>query len=641
MDFTAGLNEAQKSAVLKTEGPLLIIAGAGAGKTKTVVHRIGHLIASGVEPKSILAVTFTNKAAKEMRERTCTLIEHLPTQISGELIQNSNIPFVSTFHRLGVFILRKFGAYGKKGRSFTILDDGDTMSLIKEAISSYGLDPKTTDPRAIKNIISHSANAFLSPEDLESEPNPNYRISGRIWRKYIELKKAQNALDFDDLLNQTLELLEQDEEVKNWCHQTWQYIHIDEYQDTNEVQYRLAKILADHNHNICVVGDSDQSIYSWRGAKIKNILEFEKDYPEAQVVVLEENYRSTQNVLAAANQVIAKNIYRKPKALFTQNNTGELISLYAAYDEVDEANFIVERCIEHLDRGGIRPSDIAVLFRTNAQSRALEEAFLSYGIPYQVLGLKFFERKEVKEVMSYLRAALNPESLIDIKKIINVPARGLGKVSVTKFLAKEALTGRALFAAQNFTNLLQKIREFIKLNSVSENLKFIIKESGLEEFYKKDPDAQSRLQNLAELVSFGLRYDNLEPQEGLERLVEDVALMSDQDKLENTGGVKLMTIHASKGLEFAVVFIAGLEQGLFPSDRDDKALGADAEEERRLMYVALTRAQHKLYLSYANIRTVYGMREVRMPSEFIIDIAEDLIQRETRTGEAGFGTVFL
>ena len=634
MDFTSGLNDAQTKAVLSTDGPLLIVAGAGAGKTKTIVHRIGHLITLGIKPSSILAVTFTNKAAKEMRERVAHMIKNLP------LIEPGQVPFISTFHSLGVFLLRKFGSYDGTVPRFTILDDSDTTVLIKEALATFGIDPKTTDPRAIKNIISRSANAFATPEDLEGSANPSHRIAGRVWKVYRALKKEQKALDFDDLLTQTVDLLEKHQNARTWCHTQWSHIHIDEYQDTNEVQYRIAKALAAHTKNICVVGDSDQSIYSWRGANIKNILEFEHDYREATVVVLEENYRSTKHVLAAANEVINKNNYRTPKNLFTSNSEGELLSMYTAYDEVDEANFVVERCVEHID-SGVAPSDIAVLFRTNAQSRALEEAFLSYSIPYQVLGVRFFERREIKDVLSYIRAALNPDSLIDIKRIINVPARGIGKVTVAKLFAKEELSGKAKLGVDSFFNILKNIREFMNTHTVAETIKYIIDASGMSVAYKEDAEGEERLQNLGELVTLATRYDMLGTEAGIEKLVEEATLMSDQDNMQEAQGVKLMTVHAAKGLEFAVVFVVGLEQGLFPSEREKNATGADAEEERRLMYVAITRARHKLYLTYASMRTIYGMRDVRMPSVFLLDIPEEIITRETRAGEVGFGTVFI
>jgi DNA helicase II / ATP-dependent DNA helicase PcrA len=637
MDFLDGLNDAQRKAAITSDGPLLIVAGAGAGKTKTIVHRMCHLITSGVRPSAILAVTFTNKAAKEMRERVRALIDCVP-----DVMRGNELPFVSTFHSLGVYLLRMFGAHSGAVKRFTILDDGDTMSLIKESLNSFGLDPKVHDPRALKSIISKSANACRTPEQLEGESNPTYRLAGRVWARYIALKRQQKALDFDDLLLETVELLEKNEVTRAWCHEQWSHIHIDEYQDTNEVQYRIAKALASHTKNLCVVGDSDQSIYSWRGANIKNILEFERDYPEATVVLLEENYRSTKTVISAANEIINKNTHRTPKQLYTNNSEGEPISLYAAYDETDEASFIVERCIEHMDKG-VQPENIAVLFRTNFQSRILEEAFLSSNIPYQVLGVKFFERKEIKDVLSYIRAALNTDSLLDIKRIINVPARGIGKVTIAKLFAegKDSLSGKAKVSVDHFFSILERIRTYIETHSVSETLKFVMEISGMNSSYKEDKiDGEERLENLRELVTLGLRYDHLGAEDGLEKLLEEATLMSDQDNMEAAKGVKLMTIHAAKGLEFAVVFVSGLEQGLFPHERDIKQTGADGEEERRLMYVALTRARQKLYVTYASMRTIFGMRDIRMPSEFLLDIPEELIDRESRSGESGF-TMYL
>lgn len=643
MDLLADLNDAQRKAVVTTDGPLLIVAGAGAGKTKTVVHRICHLVEKGIAPGAILAVTFTNKAAKEMRER----VMHMVKEVPGAALSRE-VPFVSTFHSLGVYLLRKFGAFGGTVQRFTILDDSDINSLIKESFVSLGLDPKHNDPRAIKGLISKSANALRDPDELERESNPNYRLAGRIWKKYIALKREQKALDFDDLLTQTVLLLEKNREAIAWCNETWSHVHIDEYQDTNEVQYRIAKALSAHTKNLCVVGDSDQSIYSWRGANIKNILEFEHDYPEATVVLLEENYRSTKTVIAAANEVITKNNYRTPKKLFTNNTDGDLISVYSAYDEADEANFVVERCIERMD-SGVPSDDIAVLFRTNAQSRSLEEAFLNANIPYQVLGVKFFERREVKDVLSYLRAAINPDSLVDLKRIINTPARGIGKVTIAKVFAneREELSGKAKLSVDNFFALLDRIGTFIAEHNVSETLKYVIVESGMEAAFMEDKlEGEERLENLRELVSLGVRYDADDTLTGIEKMIEEATLMSDQDNLSADDkkakhGVKLMTVHASKGLEFNTVFVTGLEQGMFPSERDSRATGADAEEERRLMYVAVTRARHKLYLSYASMRTIYGMRDIRMPSEFLMDIPDELIERESRKGEAGGFTVYL
>lgn len=642
-----GLNDAQKKAVLSTEGPLLIVAGAGAGKTKTMVHRIAHIVSLNVSPSKILAVTFTNKAAKEMRERAIDLLKK--TSVNTDYRET---PFISTFHSLGVFLLRKFGAYGGSTKRFTIMDDGDTNALIKEVLQSMGLDPKQNDPRGLKGIISRCANAMQTPEELMNESNPTYRLAGRVWQKYISEKQKQGVLDFDDLLLQTLDMLEKNQDVISWCQNSWHYIHIDEYQDTNEVQYRIAKALAGERKNLCVVGDSDQSIYSWRGANIKNILEFERDYPQATVVLLEENYRSTKTVIAAANEVIKQNVHRQEKNLYTNKHEGEPISLYGAYDETDEARFIVERCVERID-AGCKAEDIAVLMRANFQSRVLEEAFLSSGVPYQVLGIRFFERKEVKDVLSYIRASLNPESLGDIKRIINTPARGIGKVTVAKIFAgeKETLPAKTLISVNKFYELLLDLRDYIESHTVSEVLKFVITETKMDEVLKSEADGEERLENLEELVTLGLRYDHYDSIEGIEKLIEEATLMSDQDTMDNNvsaqvgkkdklPGVKLMTIHASKGLEFNTVFVTGLEHGLFPHERGERLSGADAEEERRLMYVAVTRAREKLYLTYASMRTIYGMRDVRLPSEFLSDIPDELITRESRDGEAGF-TVYL
>lgn len=635
-DFLEGLNEAQKKAVCATEGPVLIVAGAGAGKTKTIVHRMCYLVSKGISPSQILAVTFTNKAAKEMRERALLALSKMPT-----LMVEGETPFVSTFHRLAVFLLRLFGAHEGSMKRFSILDDDDTTSLIKEALREMGLDPKHTDSRAIKSLISRSTNAGQDEGDLSGSANPNHRLTARVWEKYRTLKRAAKALDFDDLLTETAALLEKNSEARAWCEKTWKYIHVDEYQDTNEVQYRIARTLAGSEKNICVVGDSDQSIYSWRGANIKNILEFERDYPEAQTIVLEENYRSTKTVLSAANEIITKNEYRQPKKLFTTNADGHKITTYAAYDEADEAAYIVERAVEAMD-SGVPASDIAVLFRTNFQSRALEEAFLRAHIPYHVLGVRFFERREVKDVFSYIRAALNPDSLLDIKRTINTPARGIGKVTIATLFSGgiDALSGKAKAAVQNYYAILERMRTFLASHSTSETIKYTIAESGIEDEEKASPDGEDRLENLRELVTLGTRYDHLDSAEGLEALLEEAALVSDQDNVDGKEGVKLMTIHAAKGLEFHTVFISGLEQGLFPHERDVKLPGADGEEERRLMYVALTRARKKLYLTYASMRTIFGMRDVRLPSEFLIDLPDELLERDSREGESGF-TIYL
>jgi len=641
MRFLEGLNDAQKKAVLATEGPVLLIAGAGAGKTKTIVHRMLHIIDHGTPPSALLAVTFTNKAAKEMRERVLKMLNKESVSTTNYPMQRTDVPFVSTFHSLGVFLLRTFGAFDGTAKRFTLLDDSDSLALVKEAQSALGIDPKTLEPRTIKNAISRAANALESADTLGGSANPQHRLVARIWEKYRSLKREQKALDFDDLLIQTVELLENDSEARAWCNKQWRYIHIDEYQDTNEVQYRIARALAGEHNNLCVVGDSDQSIYSWRGANIKNILEFEHDYPDAQTILLEENYRSTKTVIAAANELIQKNEYRQAKHLFTNNSDGDKIIVYPAYDETDEGRYIVERVIELMD-AGMPANEIAVLYRTNFQSRILEESFLSAHIPYQVLGIRFFDRKEIKDVLSYIRAALNPESLLDMKRVLSTPTRGIGKVTVAKLFSegRESISGKQRITIDNIYTLLENIVTFAQTHTIEETIKYVIKHSGLESHYEAQADGDERLENLRELVTIAARYTTEDTLTGLEHMLEEATLVSDQDTIEATSGVKLMTIHAAKGLEFNVVFIAGLEQGLFPHERDTKQTGADGEEERRLMYVALTRARKKLYLTYASMRTIYGMRDVRMPSEFLMDIPGELIERDSREGESGF-TVYL
>lgn len=685
-----GLNDRQREAALHTDGPLLIIAGAGAGKTKTITHRIVNLIKNGVEPQSILAVTFTNKAAKEMRER-----------IQNEIRKNTDgqdvMPFVSTFHSLGVYIIKENAHLLGLTRHFAILDESDSSALIKESLKEANLDPKQYDPKKIKGIISREKGKFVDLEKYKNkvgESDYMGQIVAQIWDKYEKKKKEENALDFDDLLLKTASLLKENEHVRESYQQRWQYIHIDEYQDTNEVQYITSRLLAEKHKNICVVGDADQNIYSWRGANLKNILSFEKDYEDAKTVMLEENYRSTQNILLAANEVIKKNKWRPEKNLFTKNSAGEKISLYEALDENDEADFVATKILEKMDtRSEIRRfssglveaakgnpaadprtrenladfdadkfvnetnrdhgkssaplADIAILYRANFQSRALEEAMLRYNIPYQVLGVKFFERKEIKDTLAYLRAALNKDSLSDIKRIINFPKRGIGKATLVKIFAKdtEDLPIKIKIKLDNFYNTLDEIKEKIQTEKTSEVIKFTVKKSGIEaELREGGEEELERLENIKELATLALKYDNLKNGTGVEKLLEDASLASDQDsliesenKIEKKDAVKMMTVHAAKGLEFKYVFVTGLEDGLFPHSRKSESVDSE-EEERRLFYVALTRAKEKLFLSFANFRTIFGSRQINAPSEFISDIPRDIIERE---GERGVKTIYI
>jgi DNA helicase-2/ATP-dependent DNA helicase PcrA len=649
-------------------GPLLIVAGAGAGKTKTITHRIVNLIKNGVAPEKILAVTFTNKAAKEMRER---IIAEIEKNAKGQ----DKIPFVSTFHSLGVFIIKENARLLGLTKYFTILDENDSTTLIKNILKDIGIDPKRYDPKKIKNIISREKGKFTHLTNYTEREGTNTleKIVAQVWNLYEKQKVKENSLDFDDLLLKATKLLQDNAEIRKIYQEKWDYIHIDEYQDTNEVQYMMSRLLSENNKNICVVGDADQNIYSWRGANLKNILSFEKDYPNAKIILLEQNYRSTKNILEAANEIIKKNKYRPDKNLFTNNIEGEKIGLYEALDENDEADFVATKILEILDSpadflargvsqadeprssaplasGDSDPakeesaglsslSEIAVLYRANFQSRALEEAMLRYNIPYQVLGVKFFERKEIKDTLAYLRAALNPEALSDIKRIINFPARGIGKVTLVKIFAgeRETLPIKVRIKINNFYKTLEIIKEKIETEKTSAVIKFVVKKSGIEEELGSGTEEDmERLENIKELATLALKYDNLEKGAGVEKLLEDASLASDQDsiminqeKKKEVNAIKLMTVHASKGLEFKYVFVTGLEDGLFPHERHNETQsGEDREEERRLFYVALTRAKEKLFLSFANFRTIFGSRNINAPSEFISDIPGYLFEKE-------------
>lgn len=630
------LNPQQEKAVSIVKGPLLILAGAGAGKTKTITERIRRLVISGIDPTKILAITFTNKAAREMRER-------IEIGLKNDLdinrpISISERPFVSTYHALGVHILREQSAQAGLKRHFIIFDRDDSKKAVREALTRVGFDPKTHEPGKLMGIISREKGEGLNFRGYENSENTSYirKVVAQVWPEYEKILVRDNALDFDDLLAKTLKLLKENREVRDYYRKVWEHIHIDEYQDTNRLQYEISKCLVGEEKNICVVGDIDQNIYSWRGADLRNILDFEKDYPEAEIVVLEENYRSTKTILEAANAVIEKNKIRRKKKLFTSNDAGEKIYVFAGFDETSEAEFIAQKARD-LVNTGVAPDEIAVLYRANFQSRVLEEAFLRVDIPYQILGTKFFERKEVKDIVSYLRAAFNPDSLSDLKRIINVPARGIGKTTILKIFSGEeySLAPGVKSKIASFRKLLSSIAEFSSSHKLSETIAFIIKESGLEEEWRSAKDeggqkhASDRLANAYELVNFAFKYDKVSSEEAVLAFLQDAALQSDQDELkEEERAVRLMTVHASKGLEFDAVFVAGLEDGLFPHARldEDMATPEEAEEERRLFYVAVTRARKKLFLTYAQSRTIFGRSQVNIPSPFIFDIPETLLE---------------
>lgn len=627
--YLEGLNPEQRLAVLHTDGPLLVLAGAGSGKTRVITHRIVHLIHNGVAPHNILAVTFTNKAAAEMRERVEKIIHKYPPSDRATV---DSLPTVTTFHALGVRLLREFHTVLGLRKYFTIHDRGDSLRAIKQALTEGQYDPKEFEPRRILGLISRAKSDGVSLAQFrEIASTFPQKVTAATWERYERIQVTEQALDFDDLLLKTHLLLSQHASVREQLQRRYTHIHVDEYQDTNKLQFEIVRLLAGDQHNICVVGDIDQNIYSWRGADIKNVLQFERNFPNATTIVLTENYRSTKTIIAASSEVIAKNKNRIEKDVFTSNGEGEKISLYAAMSGTDEADYIAMKA-NKLIQAGTSPSGIAILYRTNFQSRAIEEAFLNHAVPYQLLGLKFFERKEVKDVLSYLRLALNPSSLGDVARIINEPTRGIGKVTLLKVLEgnKDALTGKIKEKVNGFYAIMDAVTEAANTLTASAALKFILKRSGMEDALRSSGTEEDleRLENLRELVSLATRFDHLPPLEGAVALIENAALQSDQDELhskDEQDAVRLMTIHAAKGLEFSHVFICGLEEGLFPHERLGDAR-VDHEEERRLFYVALTRAEHKLHLTYAHLRTIYGSQRVNVPSSFLNDISRDLIE---------------
>lgn len=616
MQHLEGLNDAQKEAVQTTEGPLLVLAGAGAGKTRVIAHRILEIVRRGTEPNKILAITFTNKAASEMRERIVSLLP-------GE-----KPPFVSTFHSLGLTIIKENAKLMGYKRTPAIYDRADSMREVKQALKSLGTEE--IEPRAVLSAISRNKGEGLTAgEFAEGASDHRARLIASAWQKYEQALRKDTAVDFDDLLLRSMRLLEKNTEVRAHYQARWKYIHIDEYQDTNYVQAQMAELLVGPEKNICAVGDIDQTIYGWRGAEIANILSFEKKFPGAKVILLEENYRSTKNILAAANDVISKNVFRREKNLYTKNPDGEVLSLYQAFDETDEAGFIARKLKEFL-RNGKQPRDFAVLYRANFQSRAIEEQLLAAQIPHQVLGTRFFDRKEVKDAISFLRAALY-ETPADFARIANVPPRGIGKVTLLKILGGqgEDLKGAIREKVSGLQGLLMRIREAATELPPSQLIRFVITESGMERLLKEDKiEGAERLENLRELAALAARYDTLSLGEGFEAFMESVSLASDQDSLkEDKNAVRLMTVHAAKGLEFSCVFITGLEEGLFPYEREESGV-SEQEEERRLMYVAITRARHKVILSYAQYRTVFGSKNATTPSQFLNDIPQGLLEWE-------------
>lgn len=625
----ASLNKQQEIAVLHTEGPLLILAGAGAGKTKTITERIVEIVRRGTDPRQILAVTFTNKAAKEMRER---IIQRLEEE---RVIEKDNpyhhLPVIKTFHSLGVMMLSEWSSRVGLHKHPTILDSADSLSIVKQAVAQLGLDPKINDPSKIRSIISREKGDFVSYSDYKQKvATAQMDMVASVWRIYEEELKRQKAVDFDDLIVCTVRMLEEHADIREHYQKRFTYIHVDEYQDTNAAQYAFVRLLVNQEkNNICAVGDADQNIYSWRGANVRNIMNFEKDFPGTLTVLLEENYRSTGNILRLANTAIKKNTIRKDKNLFTSKGEGDKIDVMPAWDEGGEAEMIAETC-KSLIEEWVGGENIAVLYRANFQSRVLEEAFIRANVTYNLLGTKFFERREVKDVMSYLRAAVNRACQPDLKRVFETPKRGIGKVTVAKIFAGEEIPASAQGKVMKVYDFLDKILETLETEPLSHVMQMIIVDSGMEkEMLEGSAEDMERLENARELVSLTVRYDGTPGKDVLDQFLEETSLQSDQDNdTKERTGVRLMTVHASKGLEFEYVFVTGLEQDLFPHKNigNRKRGKEEEEEERRLFYVAVTRAKKHLYLTHAELRTIFGQKQINAPSEFLDDVPKDIAE---------------
>ena len=636
-----GMNDRQAEAVQTTEGPLLIMAGAGSGKTRVLTHRIAYLIDEKmVNPWNILAITFTNKAAREMRERA----EKLKTEAQDCLI--------ATFHSMCVRILRREADHIGYNRNFTIVDPGEQRTLMKRILKNLNLDPKKWNERAILGTISNAKNDLIDEVAYANLAGDMYtEIVAKCYTAYQKELRQSEAMDFDDLIMLTLRLFDQNPEVLTYYQQRYQYIHVDEYQDTNHAQYQLVKLLASRFKNICVVGDADQSIYGWRGADMQNILDFEKDYPEAKVVLLEENYRSTKTILQAANEVIRNNRNRRPKNLWTQNEDGEEIVYYRANDEQDEALFVA-RTIDQLSREGYSHKDFAVLYRTNAQSRTVEEALLKSNIPYTMVGgTKFYSRKEIRDVISYLNLIANPSDNISYERVVNEPKRGVGPGTMEKirdFASSQEMSlldasdnillspvkGKAAQAVYDFANMLLDLREHLDDYTVTGLVEAVLEKTGYAAALVAQAtlESQARIENIEEFLSVTKNFDespdNSSDESGLDKLsrfLNDLALIADTDDGDQESSeVTLMTLHAAKGLEFPVVFLVGMEENVFPLSRASEDED-ELEEERRLAYVGITRAEKILYLTNANSRMLYGKTNYNQPTRFLREISSDLL----------------
>ncbi|NVY96712.1 DNA helicase PcrA [Lactobacillus sp. DCY120] len=637
-----GLNKEQQQAVTTTAGPLLVLAGAGSGKTRVLTRRIAYLIEEcQVMPWHILAITFTNKAAREMKARVEKLL--------GDQAQGV---WVSTFHSMCVRILRREAPTLGYSSAFTITGAAEQRTLIKQILKRFNLDPKKYDPRALLSVISRAKNELQTVLDYQQNANtPFTKVAAQVYEAYQAALEANQSFDFDDLIMKTIELFEQNSEVLENYQEKFQYIHVDEYQDTNDAQYRLIQLLAQKYHNLCVVGDGDQSIYGWRGANMANILNFEQDYPQAQTILLEQNYRSTKTILQAANQVIAHNNERKPKDLWTDNDRGSKIVYYRAQNEQDEALYVVRQIQKLQQQQGYHLRDFAILYRTNAQSRVLEDRLLKANLAYKIVGgHKFYDRKEIKDVLAYLQLVANPKDSLSFGRIVNSPKRGIGQSSLDKLqeLAQEqnwslleaalnadvsTITSRARNQLQQFAQMIVHLMEQRDSWSITELVTKTIEKSGYVAALEQQDnlEAQTRLENIQELLTVTQQFDqNYQPElpdsDPLVDFLADLALVSSEDQEdENSDQLTLMTLHAAKGLEFPGVFLIGLEEGIFPLSR---ALDqpAELEEERRLAYVGITRAKEKLYLTNTWQRMLYGRVQSNRPSRFVSEIEPDLLE---------------
>jgi len=648
MDILESLNDKQKEAVVQTEGPLLILAGAGSGKTKTLTHRVAYLIYDKKVPGgSIMAVTFTNKAAQEMRERISALLRMDARNTFSSAFFHPHIPVIGTFHSICSKILRKEIEVLGRDRDFHITDTSEQIAIIKRIVKDIGLDPKQFAPKSFLSAISHAKNHLMDAKKFSQQAQGYIEeITTKVYERYEQALLENEALDFDDLLLVTVKIFKEYPLVLEKYQRQFRYLLVDEYQDTNQVQYRLITMLAKRHRNICVVGDDWQSIYAFRGADIRNILEFEKDYPDAKIVHLEQNYRSTQTILDAAHGIISQNTNRKEKKLWTQSQQGEKIVVYESEDEIGEANYVAGK-IEELAEKGISYKDCAVLYRTNAQSRALEESFLDREIPYKIVGgLKFYERKEIRDMVAYLRFLRNPSDLMALDRIVNEPKRGIGKKTLATWMervrkeekdpleiGKNALEGVVVPSKKKVIELfcswvegMQKQKEDLTL---SDWVQSVYEKSGYEAMLRKavSSENEARRENVNELIGALKRYDKMPLGEALDLFLEEVALVADSDQVETGGNiVHCMTMHSAKGLEFGHIFIVGVEENILPHSRS--ALSQlDLEEERRLMYVGVTRAKIQASLVYARHRMLFGSVQANPPSRFLEEIPQELILR--------------